>query len=74
MKRITEWMVRRFLPNYKLVPSPIDKGVIEYLMVKHLKGYHLSKNPRRPKKGEGDVSRKGNGVQGVSDQAMAGSE
>ena len=55
MKELTLWMVRRYLPGFRLIVSPVDEAVARALISECLPHYHLARNPktgadRKPRK------------------------
>lgn len=57
MKRLTRWLVRRYLPSFVLIEKTDTEEYFRELSKKHMPGYHLARNPpkgvARKKRGEG---------------------
>ena len=45
MKRLTRWMVARYLPAYEIVEKPVNLDDARWLIQKYQPDYHLAKNP-----------------------------
>lgn len=43
MKRLTRWMVKRYLPEYAYIPFPVDGKILTNLVP----GYHIHKSPAK---------------------------
>lgn len=47
MKRLTRFLVRHFLPDLVLIERVSGREYLDFLVAKHLPGFHIHQNPRK---------------------------